>query len=1147
MPLGALRTPRTPRRRTAPGPLGSVRTPLGANSTEEQKELPKHAWWRDLFSWKTGPGDTENEKGGGLHSPTPSSPSKQSRYASNQSPAPSTPSNHLKWARHVNSVQGDWLREQRSLRVVSRSDTRCESRPDTRCDSRNVSVNSEKGKDNLCGSLDPRRSPTKYGAAYCFNLDAEALQWVQALRGSESTEPLAIEWQEAKSRRIKIDRALRRLQASQTKWLQDRVERTRLRKLYQEQLEYDEDEVAISEEDFDDEGSTFVVGQGSSLPSAITSPEASPRHSASPQRRASTFSVDSDSEHGGHRRTVNASPKRECSKRLDSMSDSGSSRSSSNEDMSRQLTSEVGHQANHAHVAQYLFGAHAEDEDTSPKSPSSPSMGASSRTSLRATPGGRATPIGTATPEMPYEEGGMQVAQQASTIPEEADELPLGHASTVAHTAEVKRASSCMFTHSNAKRASFFSGAPETPANAFAASLEEWFPEFPIETLDILADFLESHGVLEPPMGSSPGARTAEFSEVKEVLARLFSCPEEVVFHQAMAGGFAPATATLQQAKFSGLLSTSREVLLTFDSISHFFHLALMVYNDMEKDHPQYLWTAEELKFLEEKFTKQANSQSRLGMAVFFDVIRQLDFSELKISDLEEQKWLKNVVGGILEGRRVPENHHGTISFDEFCRIVTTAKRLKARARREIDCKRELEACRQAGFSPIEMEDLRELHRRYSKLVLPDNLMASVLQDPVLRMTTLLESCTPQLSQSDRDKLTDIIRESDFGGFDTSEALKRVVGDGIAPFDLFMIWMKEVLAEGLGGMKWTASTLSEDGAATQEEELRGHHGFAAVFLREHARAGRPMPTVITHSVTEPVRASHIGHAQTEKGHRKASGQASLSPLAAGSPSSPRRQSAFAAVAAAAAGGSRRNSSGGMASLVSAATQGSPKARASIRASKSGALGLAATAPVSRRASNATDGREPATPRRSSARAEGRASAAVPAQAFQPPSAGRPGSRHSNRSNAVSPTSPEPISPRDLTTREVLTSALSPVDGDPADDAGGASTGRGTAASNSQHSRPSSRTATSLLTAERRSDRRSTPGVQLPSIVHPPVEASSEDLRANNQRTLKPGQESVPTVTDAFRDEFALLETSGGSDGDADARGKDNTGASSSER
>merc|ERR1719201_2127469 len=108
-------------------------------------------------------------------------------------------------------------------------------------------------------------------------------------------------------------------------------------------------------------------------------------------------------------------------------------------------------------------------------------------------------------------------------------------------------------------------------------------------------------------------------------------------------------------------------------------------------------------------------------MVSFFQVVKQLGLNELQLEDPESQKWMSEITKTVLQGRRFAESELGSIYFEDFCRIITTALREKERQTRRKNTQLERIALRESGFSLLEMEDLRELHTTYSKFEMPED------------------------------------------------------------------------------------------------------------------------------------------------------------------------------------------------------------------------------------------------------------------------------------------------------------------------------------------------------------------------------------------------------------------------------------------
>eukprot|EP00427_Karlodinium_veneficum_P037303 CAMPEP_0169296460 /NCGR_PEP_ID=MMETSP1016-20121227/65158_1 /TAXON_ID=342587 /ORGANISM="Karlodinium micrum, Strain CCMP2283" /LENGTH=492 /DNA_ID=CAMNT_0009387865 /DNA_START=23 /DNA_END=1502 /DNA_ORIENTATION=+ len=280
-----------------------------------------------------------------------------------------------------------------------------------------------------------------------------------------------------------------------------------------------------------------------------------------------------------------------------------------------------------------------------------------------------------------------------------------------------------------------------------------------------------------------------------------------------------------QLQKHSGDASGQGALNITFTSLPSFLSLIRDISHRLERTETNLVWSREELKALQAAFKRHANSHGRAPVMLFFDLIQDLGmFSDINLQDKEEQQWLSDVVGKIMMERKTSE-HSGTMSFDEFLRIITSAMRDIERAKRQTDFMRERVARKDIGLSALEMEDLRELHRRYAGLELPRDKSPSQVRDPMSRMALLLESCTPNgLSDEDRRRLVQIIKN-------TGE-LDRIGLGGLAPFDIFMHWMREAFRQGLGNLP--SDSFGNSGPA-KEEDLNGRSGFAVAMLHERAR------------------------------------------------------------------------------------------------------------------------------------------------------------------------------------------------------------------------------------------------------------------------------------------------------------------------
>jgi len=276
-----------------------------------------------------------------------------------------------------------------------------------------------------------------------------------------------------------------------------------------------------------------------------------------------------------------------------------------------------------------------------------------------------------------------------------------------------------------------------------------------------------------------------------------------------------------------------------FSSLMQFLDFFRAAVDGMEKEQTELVWSQGDLRHVANIFSRHANSLNCIPMAILFQVIQELGFEDLRVEDLEQQRWLKDITRSTLEGRRASSNTGGvgTLSLQDFTRIVTFALREKEKAKRLEDFARERQVRKLAGFSPLEMEDLRELHRTYANLEVPVWRIEAGSKDPLVRMTLLLHNCgLGNLSERDAGALQRIVRK-----LTPPADMERLVGD-TAPFDVFMLWMREVFAQSIGNLEWTGTVSTMSSKKSQgakflpsELELEGRKGFTIGMLREALR------------------------------------------------------------------------------------------------------------------------------------------------------------------------------------------------------------------------------------------------------------------------------------------------------------------------
>eukprot|EP00747_Dinoflagellata_sp_TGD_P073101 gnl/TRDRNA2_/TRDRNA2_157754_c0_seq1.p1 gnl/TRDRNA2_/TRDRNA2_157754_c0~~gnl/TRDRNA2_/TRDRNA2_157754_c0_seq1.p1 ORF type:complete len:370 (+),score=69.31 gnl/TRDRNA2_/TRDRNA2_157754_c0_seq1:121-1230(+) len=163
----------------------------------------------------------------------------------------------------------------------------------------------------------------------------------------------------------------------------------------------------------------------------------------------------------------------------------------------------------------------------------------------------------------------------------------------------------------------------------------------------------------------------------------------------------------------------------------------------------------------------------------------------------------------------------GALSLQEVVRIVTSALSMKERNSRLVEFTREREARRKAGFTPMEMEDLRELYNAYMSLEVEGK------SNTVARLSKMFTACgRPTLSAEELSSLKDIVTNTRRRPADSDSE------GAAASFDIFLQWMQEVFAQGIGGLQRPSSECTP---MPSLEGLQGRHGFGVSMLRERLR------------------------------------------------------------------------------------------------------------------------------------------------------------------------------------------------------------------------------------------------------------------------------------------------------------------------
>mmetsp|Transcript_136532 Transcript_136532/g.254990 ORF Transcript_136532/g.254990 Transcript_136532/m.254990 type:complete len:1139 (-) Transcript_136532:8-3424(-) len=819
-----------------------------------QQEPPKHAWWRGLLAWQ-GNADASLAgepycMGGSFRrncisptsskSSTPSLP--QSQVATQRSgsftgsSARPPPSDHLRWAKHVRACQKQWLRDHYILTKPRPFRTSTKARRDAH---RKLVQKSP---------IPPVRD------------------WNEALRDKQGLVLPPADWQEKKAVRLKRTWALNRLKQQQLKWLQDhkKWDQRRLQKLSDSQMleeeEEEEDELGDEEDvgeltpvasmmgklagrgsDGSDSANQHVPflrtrthrdsnrpsnlnmqlidGTGTPASGDPASPQSYAGSSAPSSPKSPAYSEASLGENamrrdmswgshssGGRQGTGKSPAENADDKPGGRASDSAiPSRLPSNVASSRNSTVEG---VEEWHSGRYSAWGEIFNENTeladgrwTPSVISGPSGAPSGNTSKRASDAFRG-------PSPPNEEAEDLGDKQRNAIPEEDDESATKMNTGDEEIALPAQKSLPVVSRKQRRKEQKEGGVRQMSRLLTMETWEEWRTDFPLEVLNVLADFYESF------TGDSDGRRLISIGQLEAVTSRVLGFPPKAVTQEAEAKGLAaPATPS------SNFLP---EVL--FKSLPHFFLLIRGTVERVQNDEAEFLWSSDDLHQLAVIFHKHENAHGRLPVAHLFNVIADLGFEELNVSDVKQQKWLAGVTQSVIEkqnkfrGRQTitDPSQVGSLTFQDLCRIVTAALHSKEKERRHMAFAAERRVRKQVGFSPIEMEDLRELHDTYLSVEVQGNNGA------LPRLITLFHICSVrELSHDEVDLLKDTIARN------TAE---QIPGEdpSMVSFPTFMLWMRDVFQNRIGDLQWHYHQSVVPGADRK--------GFAAAMLRDQCRA-----------------------------------------------------------------------------------------------------------------------------------------------------------------------------------------------------------------------------------------------------------------------------------------------------------------------
>lgn len=325
----------------------------------------------------------------------------------------------------------------------------------------------------------------------------------------------------------------------------------------------------------------------------------------------------------------------------------------------------------------------------------------------------------------------------------------------------------------------------------------EWRADFPLEVLNAFADFFEGFPTVELQ-------RSIPLASVAQLISKVLSFPAGAVVAEAAEAGFCGQAGDMAAA-------AREDAKVQFSGLTHFLAFVRNIVERVEREHVEQLWSAEDLVHVKAVFRRHA-SAGRAAVTDLFAIVNELGFDDLDCRTVDQQRWLSGVTRQALEKRSVgsiPKGSPGpgSIVLQDLVRIVTLALRSKERARRQAEYVQELEVQKECGYSPLELEDLRELHSSY----------LSDPGGPLQRLATLFLGLGVELAPEEMALLRTIVKKH------TPEEHLRS-GDGQTPFNVFVHWLRAIFAERIGGIEWHG----ESERAPPEER----RGFCPAMIRE---------------------------------------------------------------------------------------------------------------------------------------------------------------------------------------------------------------------------------------------------------------------------------------------------------------------------
>jgi len=339
-------------------------------------------------------------------------------------------------------------------------------------------------------------------------------------------------------------------------------------------------------------------------------------------------------------------------------------------------------------------------------------------------------------------------------------------------------------------------------------SWQQWFTDFPKRALDELANAYEA---FPRSQAGAESAREVRLGEIIQITTKVLGFPGEAITAEALARGLI-------------LSGTSEERQISFPSLTGFLELVRGTVDRVQLESAERLWSTEDLNHISSVFSRHAHPTTKmLPMSKLFKAIEELDFDDLRASTSDQQRFLAGITHGVMESSKFLDASPPSsprrktcvggvdVALADVIRVITAALREKERMRRKEEFLSEQRSRRGAGFTTLEAEDLRELHETYLAQQVPEKAHSFE------RLSLFFESCgVRDLTASERQACKDILA-------------KHLPGEGrSATFTEFMFIMMEVFAQSIGELRWSGG-----GGLITLPELHGRKGFAAEMLREY--------------------------------------------------------------------------------------------------------------------------------------------------------------------------------------------------------------------------------------------------------------------------------------------------------------------------